>query len=324
MSFKIEQGLFKFDFTDHHAIVGVPVDASPYEIRQRYKQVARLLHPDSSQSEGTVDKELAEQMLSKLVNPAYAQLSKERNRMEQMVMLGHLSRRLLREEASLNLHSEVALQLAQTSNLEKDYKSALQVLANNQYKDFDKTLDTIAQISELNLVYLLGKEKKGEVIKQAVTHGSSSISSVTENVANQSVVKENKPVEQPASPADPYIHRAQDYIGNNNIAKAILELRDGLNLDQNNSTCHSLLGIAYLKQHQATMAKVHINKALQLNPKDPIGLEGKQILDKLAARAAASKTTTQHQSAQSKPTDNKPPEESGGGLFGGFFGGKKK
>lgn len=47
MSFKIKSGLFKFDLTDHHAILGVPVDADFKDIRKRYLQIARRLHPDS-------------------------------------------------------------------------------------------------------------------------------------------------------------------------------------------------------------------------------------------------------------------------------------
>jgi len=28
--FKIDSGLFQFDFTDHHAVLGVPIDADGY------------------------------------------------------------------------------------------------------------------------------------------------------------------------------------------------------------------------------------------------------------------------------------------------------
>jgi hypothetical protein len=41
MSFQIERGLFKFDFTDHHAVLGIPVNADVKEVRKRYLKIAR-------------------------------------------------------------------------------------------------------------------------------------------------------------------------------------------------------------------------------------------------------------------------------------------
>jgi len=35
--FKIDSGLFQFDFTDHHAVLGVPIDADFKDIRKRYQ-----------------------------------------------------------------------------------------------------------------------------------------------------------------------------------------------------------------------------------------------------------------------------------------------
>ena len=48
MLLKIDGGLFIYDFIDHHAILCVPVNAEFPEIRKRYLQIARHLHPDSS------------------------------------------------------------------------------------------------------------------------------------------------------------------------------------------------------------------------------------------------------------------------------------
>ncbi|MBC6474524.1 MAG: DnaJ domain-containing protein [Hormoscilla sp. GM102CHS1] len=45
MSFLIQKGLFKTDFTDYHAILGVPVYAENKEIRKRYMKIAKKLHP---------------------------------------------------------------------------------------------------------------------------------------------------------------------------------------------------------------------------------------------------------------------------------------
>ena len=76
-----------------------------------------------------------------------------------------------------------------------------------------------------------------------------------------------------------YRRRALGYIAKKNYAKAILELRDGLKLDQKQSELHSLLALAYLKQNQRAMAKVHMNKALQLDPEDSTALDIKRQLE---------------------------------------------
>ncbi|NET50396.1 MAG: J domain-containing protein, partial [Merismopedia sp. SIO2A8] len=46
MALKIDRGLFNTDFTDHHAVLGVPIDASSKDVRKRYLRIARRLHPD--------------------------------------------------------------------------------------------------------------------------------------------------------------------------------------------------------------------------------------------------------------------------------------
>ncbi|MGB3206635.1 MAG: J domain-containing protein [Crinalium sp.] len=323
MSFKIEQGLFRLDITDHHAILGAPVDADPDQIRQRYKLVARLLHPDTCAAETPAEKEFAIQLFSKLVSPAYAQLSKSSNRVEYLVVLGHVGKRLAAEAATVAITTPAAQQLAQAgANLNSLYINLLQKLAAKQYESFDQVIEIIAQISELNMVYLMYKERLG-INKNFTTSGGAN--TVAKQPTQKVAVSENKPAESTTSPVAPYINRAEDYVNKNNLAKAILELREALSLEPSNSTCHSLLGMIYLKQNQGTMAKVHINKALQLNPKDPKAIQAKQLLDKFQ-QSVTGKTSQQPQSNQSKATNAKakPSEQSGGGLFGGLFGGKKK
>ena len=321
MSFKIEQGLFRLDIIDHHAILGVPVDADPDQIRQRYKLVARLLHPDTCAAETPEEKEFAKQLFSKLVSPAYSELSKSRNRAEYLVLLGHVGKRLAAEPATAQITTPAAKELAQAgANLDRSYKNLLQKLAAKQYESFYQVIQTIAQISELNMVVLMYKESQG--IKTITTAGSGNYT-VAKQTTQNIPVSGNKPAESPASPVAPYLQRAEEYVSKNNLAKAILELRDALSLEPSNSTCHSLLGMIYLKQNQGTMAKVHINKALQLNSKDPKALQAKQLLDKFQ-QSVTGKTSQQSQSSQSKATNAKSSDNSGGGLFGGLFGGKKK
>ena len=89
----------------------------------------------------------------------------------------------------------------------------------------------------------------------------------------------------------------------NNHAKAVLELRDALQLEPRNGSCHALLGAVHLKQGQGTMARIHFDKALDFEPTNAIALEGKKQLEK---------------NKKNKPGD----DNAGGGLFGLF--GKKK
>lgn len=81
--------------------------------------------------------------------------------------------------------------------------------------------------------------------------------------------------------ADGYLRRAEEYVRKRAYAQAVLELRDGLRAAPKDSRCHSLMGIVYLHQKQATMAKVSIKRALELNPKDVRALEAKRHLERL-------------------------------------------
>jgi curved DNA-binding protein CbpA len=345
MSFPIERGLFKFDFTDHHAILGIAVDADVKEVRKRYLKIARRLHPDSCKAASEAEKKLASQLLSKLVNPAYEQLSQSNNR-DYLVSLGHMGRRLASEGAKVPLASEAAKQLFRSgANLDNAYKTLVQKLASPQYDDLNQVVDKIAEISELNMVYLM--LRKGEGIKTSsgtpttktgatgaktpgtapgggkpagtATTGARPTAGTT---AGKASIGQAGPLpDSGLSRAAEYIRRAEGYITKNNFAAAVLELREALKLDPNNSRCHSLLGAAYLKQNQATMAKVHINKALQMNPQDELALKGKRHLDTLAQKASGTNPKGSTAPTQGKQPDNK---SGGGGLFGGLFGGKKK
>jgi Tfp pilus assembly protein PilF len=86
-----------------------------------------------------------------------------------------------------------------------------------------------------------------------------------------------------------------------------VELREVLKDDPNNAIAHAQMAIVYYRQNQVTMAKMHINKAIQLDPSAPIVRNAKQEIKKMMTDTpVASKSST---------TAGK------GGLFGMF--GKK-
>ncbi|MDV2990870.1 MAG: hypothetical protein N4J56_000524 [Chroococcidiopsis sp. SAG 2025] len=319
MSFKIDGGLFLFDFTDCHAILGVPIDADFKEIRKRYLIIARCLHPDTCTAKSISDKQAANHILSKLVNPAYKKLSQDYSRVEYMVTLREMGKRLAQDTTSVSLKNELSIQLQHSTDIDQVYQKAIAEVTKQQYESLERIIPTISQISELNLVYLGRKGGTGFMVARTT------VPSVVPSQHSRPTASSPPPTEpeSPPSPAEPYLRRAQSLMEKNLFAPASVELKDALKLEPNNSRCHSLIGTVYLKQNQATMAKVHINKALQLDPKDPIALEGKQLLDRLASKAGT-QTATSDKTA-SKTASKKPSEPSGsGGMFGGLFGGKKK
>lgn len=323
MTWKIEQGLFSTDFTDHHAILGVPVDAEIKDIRKRYLGIARRLHPDSRSSDDAADRQRAAEYLSKLVNPAYEKLSQEKNYSEYCVVLRLKGQQALKQQETVVLTSDIARRIASSSNIESDYKIALRELAEQQYQQLDKTIDIIGQISELNLVYLM---------RQASQSAPATRKSAPESTPNPATPRPAAPPAANAAPAAPpapsidalvaaSLRRAQEFETKQNFPKAILELRDALKMDPNSSVCHSRLGVIYLKTNQATMAKIHFNKALELNPQDAVALEGKRRLEGPNAKPAPGKPDSK--GGKPNPRGGQPDTKGGGGLFG-LFGNKKK
>ncbi|MBU7585144.1 MAG: J domain-containing protein [Nostoc sp. TH1S01] len=315
MSLKIDRGLFKYDFIDHHAVLCVTVDADVKDIRKRYLQIARRLHPDSNASATAVEKKLASELLSKLVNPAYESLSNDRNRTEYMIILSQMGKRLVQDSASIELTTDLGRQLAAAPNIDHSYKTAIAKIAETQFNSLQQVIPIIAQISELNLVYLMRSAGKA-FSNQAPAPKSAPTTPATTAAAPPpppAPPKEDAAVEQ-------YIRRAQTLIEKNQFAQAKVELQDALKLSPKSSRCHSLIGLVYLKQNQLKMAKIHFDNALKLDPNDQIAGTWKPKIDKaLGQQSGGSKATS------SAKTGNTQPEKSGGGgLFGGLFGGNKK
>jgi curved DNA-binding protein CbpA len=263
MSFKIERGLFKYDFPDHYAVLGIFIDATPDQVRERYKYVARQLHPDSCKSASAKERELATQLFSKLITPAYAHLSKEQQRVEYQLVFKQVGRNIAQNPQKDRAVGEFAKKIQEQTNsnqIDLIYRQSLQKLVAQQYTVLSQSLDIIASLSELNLVYMVSKE--------------------VQSAPPPIKMPDAQPHETTGGLTEQYIRRAKEHIANKNFSKAILELRDAINVEPNNSISHSLLGKAYLLQNQPTMANMYVIKALNLNPQDPIALELKKFLDK--------------------------------------------
>jgi curved DNA-binding protein CbpA len=342
MSLKIDQGLFNLDFTDYHAILGIAVDADIKEIRKRYLTIARRLHPDSCMTENIADRQRAAELLSKLVNPAYEKLSQEKTYTEYCILLRLKGQQAVKQQETVVLNSNPARQLAAAPDIDTSYRIAVKSLAEQQYKQLEQAVEIAGQISELNLVYLMRKESRGEPVGARRTSssapggtgtgtgsGSGSGSAPRSSVSNTPAAR--VPATREALVAA-YLRRSQEFETKQNFPRAILELRDAIKMDASNSTCHSRLGLIYLKTNQNTMAKIHFNKALELDPQNAVALEGKSRLETPNSTAlgnAKGKLEAQKSGAKGgKPdagkSDKKGKTDQGnGGLFG-LFGSKKK
>lgn len=337
MSLKIDQGLFNLDFTDYHAILGTAVDADLKEIRKRYLTIARRLHPDSCMTEDISDRQRASELLSKLVNPAYEKLSQEKTYAEYCILLRLKGQQAVKQQETIVLNSDSARLLAAASDIDTSYRLALKNLAEQQYNQLDQVIEIAGQISELNLVYLMRKESRGEAVGTRRTAAPSAGESSTPLRSPTPTTPAKVPATREALIAA-YLRRSQEFETKQNFPRAILELRDAIKMDASSSECHSRLGLIYLKTNQNTMAKIHFNKALELDPQDAVALEGKRRLETPTSTAIApakGKLEPQKPGAKGgkpdpgkldkkgKPGSKDKPDNGNGGLFG-LFGSKKK
>jgi len=323
MTFPISQGLFQYDLMDHFAILGVSIDAEQEEIRERYLKIAYKLHPDTCRTHTPDEKEQAHQLLSKLVNPAYEHLGRDLSREEFRLVLAQMGKAMGRDLSKITISSEPARKLAQSSaNYELAYQKILQSLAIDQYTALENTYQKIGQLSELNLVYLILTEGQGNrktTPKVFISQGNTNQSELVRPAFTTAVqTKSNE------SPLEAYIRRAQASLDENNPAQALRELRDALRQEPDrelrdalrqepdNGICHALIGLAYLRQNQLSMARVHINRAWKASPQDATVIRCKRELDKVVN----SKIEVQDQKGQKEEGERK-------GGFWSRFGGKK-
>jgi cytochrome c-type biogenesis protein CcmH/NrfG len=228
-----------------------------------------------------------------------------------------MGKRLVQEPASVELSSDAAKQLASAPNFEHIYKSAIAKIAETQYDSLQTVQQTIAQVSELNLVYVMRSAGK---LSTAASPPVTQPKIPTSAPAVNTPIVPPPPTQQENSVVLHYIRRAQELMTKNQLTQARVELQDALKLEPNNSRSHSLIGVVYLKQNLTTTAKVHFDRALQLDPKNQVALEGKRRVEQITGHKPSGAKHT----ASPNTGDQQPEKSGGGGLFGGLFGGKKK
>jgi len=303
-------------FNDPFAVLGIAVTAEDRRVQKRYREVAKRLHPDRFIEADAETQETTTKLFARLVNPAYEKLQQEKERKENISLL-RLNVRKLTREGPLAPKSEIARQLLErpVSNVDVFYEQAIAQLAETQYAPYDNFPSVTEQLQELNLVYL--QLKMGDL--GGVQEKRTGI--VAANVA--------KPIQVTPTPIKPEVvaesydqrhyRRAQEYAKKGAWSQVVQELRDAVKIKADKSEYHSLLGVAYLHIEKPLkgMAKVHLKRALELNPED-----------KYAVRFAAKVGLTVSSPPPSPPKTNgkhvsngasaNPQPVKRGGLFGIF------
>lgn len=298
---KIDQGLFNQDFADHHAVLGVAIDSNAKDARKRYLKIARKLHPDSFTASSKLEKQQASELLSKLVNPAYEVLSQEKAASEHSLMLLMKGQQLSHSAETPKLSSEQAKVLWNSKNIEHDYRMAVKALADIQYDSLGQIAETTGCLSELNLVYIMRKPGKKQNPTQLAT-GSQKVSPI-----GSGGPESQRPRRTRETVIDSYLERAKVFEREKDYSRSILELREALKTYPDSAACHAHLAAVYLRSGQATMARVHVKRALAICPNNETAMKLQKHLDK--QQGATQIETSQGAKAR--------------GLFG-LFGGKKK
>jgi curved DNA-binding protein CbpA len=152
---RINRGISQFN-NDYYAALGLPIISSPIYIRHVYVSIARILHPDIY-GFTPEQKEIATQYLAKLVNPAYNILMEEGERKAYQGIFQLLAKRLMQKSRNIPIYSSLACELMQAPS-DGFYERAVSAIAKVQFQSLELVLEYTAQISELNLVYILYKE----------------------------------------------------------------------------------------------------------------------------------------------------------------------
>lgn len=264
---------------DPYAVLGVAVTADERRILKRYRQVAKRLHPDIQATQNESGREFANQVLTRLVNPAYQRLKQDKGRSETLATLRFKVRRLSREQKLL-ARGELAQQLRESPEPEVDvfYEQALSTLSEAQYSSSEAFAKRTAAIAELNLIYL--RRKMGEPVIREKRAGLVSSAVVQQPVSVTANNSAGQPVSgPPINYAQRHIDRAKTYINNKKYPQAIQELRDAVRIEPTNSDYHTMLGQAYLLDQKGGMAKVHIRQALKLDSRNAVALKYAQQMN---------------------------------------------
>jgi tetratricopeptide (TPR) repeat protein len=338
---RIDRGISQFN-NDYYAALGLPINSSPTYIRNVYLSIARVLHPDVY-GFSAEEKDIATQYLAKLVNPAYSVLMKDEERKAYQGIFKLLAKRLMQKSRNVPIHSPIACELMMAPS-DGFYERSVSAIAKLQYQSIKTILEYTAQISELNLVYILYKD--------GYQYGAANMPPVLMPMSLPKIANSYPAVSYPVLPpktsyttqystyqpsnnrqADPdetiiqtritsddigaigdRLKICEIYISQSDWKSALKDLREILQLDKNNSKGHAMLGVVYKNINQPQMAKISLTRSLQINPQEPLAL--KHIKD-LSNPNQSSNPTKNNSKSDPKPNPTtkkapiQPPQERG-------------
>lgn len=305
---RFDRGISQYNH-DYYAALGLPIISNPNYIRNVYLRIARILHPDVYGFSAD-EKIIATQYLAKLVNPAYNALMKEQDRNAYQEIFKLLAKRLMLRSRNITIHSECACELIMTPS-DDVYERLVTEIAKVQYQDLHQILNYTAQISELNLVYILHKEgyrhgasnmppvlapkmiptgtkvntqnllpppsKPSYGYNLQYTFEKEEINQYLKSDATVIQAKEDTLIQDYDQPDQKVINNrikvCEIYILQSNWKAALQDLREILRMDANNSKCLALLGVVYMNINQIQMAKASFKRSLYINPQEPLALK---------------------------------------------------
>ncbi|NEP61085.1 MAG: tetratricopeptide repeat protein [Symploca sp. SIO2G7] len=287
---------------DPYAALGLSLNAEDRRILKRYRQIAKLLHPDVQVGSSAPISQASEQLIARIVNPAYQRLKQEKSRSEVLANMRFRVRQLDRQ-GKLNPSFESAQQLLRIpeAEIEVFYENTVNQLIIRQFESIDDFSTVISGLSQLNLAFL--HRKIGGPIRSKRT-GLVPVDMPQSSTAAETKSDETTPPQPPViNYAEKYGIRARTYLNQRNYDLAIQELREALKITTNGIELHSMLGQAYLMKKSYGMARAHLKRVLELNPKHSVAVKYSQILEKRIAEKRKA------ESQVSPPAPNPPAEK---------------
>ncbi|WP_218080224.1 DnaJ domain-containing protein [Anthocerotibacter panamensis] len=320
----LAQGLAQFG-ADYYAVLGVPMDAPLTEIRKSYRNIARLLHPDrfGRDAEG---KEEAEQILARLVNPAFEVLSADSQRRDYDKLVRAWAERVKDRPEAVPVYPQLALmqQALTLSELQTFYRQAIAQQGPGVYKDKTDLVRLVIanELSIFNLGYALVYCRVGSSEGFGAPQPAPPTPPKSQSPAPPPKSQSPAPIQprsqqteakevKGASFANSHFERGKMFFEHRRYREAVQSLKEAVRISPENATYHSYLGQAYLRQGLPGMAKAEFTQALVLDPTDSIA---RRELNKGSAAGApppksGSDQSTTKGKATSKPKRTLPQEE---------------
>jgi tetratricopeptide (TPR) repeat protein len=255
--------------SDPYAVLGISVVANEKQILKRYRQVAKMLHPDRYILSTHRTQEVAEQLIARLVNPAYEKLKQEASRRDTLALLRLQASRSSRTGTFVP-KSDVARALMRQPLQMADefYEHALLSLAEQQFQPIEQFSAVTQQLSELNLIYF--QLQLGDLLRQEKRTGlitATEVAPMSPTVPQASAQAGSTPPQTlQISYAYRHYERAKQYVQHGFLRQATQELKDAIRMEARTSEYHALLSYVYWRQHLPGAAKAYCRQALKLNP----------------------------------------------------------